>query len=80
MVLGKHKMGIEICVCFLNILHFNCMKQIPVIRAFGILKRAAAEVNVENGLDITKSKAIVDAATEVHELVRLVCCLIGCSY
>ncbi len=41
------------------------MAQIPVIRAFGILKRAAAEVNVENGLDITKSKAIVDAATEV---------------
>ncbi len=40
----------------------------PLIRAFGILKRAAASVNMELGaLDATLGKAIVDAATEVMD-------------
>jgi fumarate hydratase class II len=40
----------------------------PLIRAFGILKRAAASVNMELGvLDAALGKAIVDAATEVMD-------------
>ncbi|XP_075452955.1 fumarate hydratase, mitochondrial [Ascaphus truei] len=38
---------------------------IPVIRAFGILKRAAAEVNQDYGLDPKVAKAIIEAAAEV---------------
>uniref|UniRef100_F6UAN3 Fumarate hydratase, mitochondrial n=3 Tax=Ornithorhynchus anatinus TaxID=9258 RepID=F6UAN3_ORNAN len=38
---------------------------IPVIRAFGILKRAAAEVNQDYGLDPKIAGAIVKAADEV---------------
>ena len=40
--------------------------QLPVIRAFGYLKRACAEVNKEHyGLDQKIADAIVQAATEV---------------
>ncbi|KAF2975493.1 hypothetical protein EK904_012279 [Melospiza melodia maxima] len=40
---------------------------VQVIRAFGILKRAAAEVNQDYGLDPKIAKAIVQAANEVAE-------------
>lgn len=40
---------------------------IPVIKAFGILKRAAAEVNQEYGLDPKIASAIMKAADEVAE-------------
>jgi fumarate hydratase class II len=40
---------------------------IPVIRAFGILKKAAATANLNYGLDEKKAKAIIQAATEVSE-------------
>ena len=41
--------------------------QLPVIRAFGYLKRACAEVNAEYyGLDKKIAEAIVKAATEVR--------------
>jgi fumarate hydratase class II len=39
---------------------------VPIIHAFGYLKRAAAEVNVEFGLDPGKAKAIIEAADEVQ--------------
>jgi fumarate hydratase class II len=35
---------------------------IPVIRAFGILKKAAATANLNYGLDEKKAKAIIQAA------------------
>ncbi len=38
---------------------------IPIIRAFGVLKKCAALVNVNYGLDVEKSKAIIKAADEV---------------
>jgi fumarate hydratase class II len=38
---------------------------IPVVHAFGVLKQAAAMVNVEYGLDKKVSEAIVEAAGEV---------------
>lgn len=41
------------------------MSQVQVIRAFGILKRAAAEVNKDYGLDPKIANAIVKAANEV---------------
>ena len=42
--------------------------QLPVIHAFGYLKRACAEVNKEHyGLDSRVADAIVAAATEVYE-------------
>lgn len=37
----------------------------PVIKAFGVLKKAAAEVNKEYGLDAKISDAISKAADEV---------------
>ena len=37
----------------------------PVIKAFGVLKKAAAEVNVEFGLDPVLAEAISKAADEV---------------
>ncbi|KAM8819347.1 fumarate hydratase, mitochondrial [Rhynchonycteris naso] len=40
---------------------------IPVIKAFGILKRAAAEVNQDYGLDPKIANAIMKAADEVAE-------------
>ena len=40
---------------------------IPVIRAFGILKKAAAKANKEFGLDHKKAGAIMQAADEVKE-------------
>ena len=43
-----------------------CCCQVPIIHAFGYLKRAAAEVNVEFGLDQGKAKAITEAADEVQ--------------
>jgi len=39
---------------------------LPIVHAFAVLKRAAAIVNVEFGLDATISKHIVAAAEEVH--------------
>lgn len=45
----------------------------PVIRAFGVLKRAAAQVNMEiNGLDKKIGEAIVKAATEAGPRAWLV--------
>jgi fumarate hydratase class II len=38
---------------------------IPVIKAFGILKKAAALANLQFGLDSAKADAIVKAADEV---------------
>ena len=38
---------------------------LPVIKAFGVLKKAAAEVNVEFGLDPVIAGAISQAADEV---------------
>ena len=38
---------------------------IPVIRAFGVLKKAAAMANLEFGLDDKIGKAIIKAADEV---------------
>lgn len=40
---------------------------LPVIRAFGILKKAAAEANKDYGLDDKKAKAIIQAASEVRD-------------
>ena len=40
---------------------------LPVIKAFGVLKKAAAEVNVEFGLDPVVAGAISQAADEVCE-------------
>ena len=42
------------------------IKQAPVIRAFGILKKAAAEVNKEFGLDENIANNIMKAADEVR--------------
>ncbi|KAG6700076.1 hypothetical protein I3842_08G093600 [Carya illinoinensis] len=39
----------------------------PIIRAFGILKKSAAKVNMEYGLDSSIAKAIMQAAQEVAE-------------
>lgn len=40
--------------------------QAPVIRAFGFLKKAAAEVNKEFGLDESVANNIMKAADEVR--------------
>ena len=40
---------------------------VPVIRAFGILKKAAAKANKEFGLDSKKADAIIQAADEVRQ-------------
>ncbi|KAG8063433.1 hypothetical protein GUJ93_ZPchr0003g18680 [Zizania palustris] len=40
---------------------------VPIIRAFGVLKKCAAKVNMEYGLDPTIGKAIIQAAQEVAE-------------
>ncbi|CDY51426.1 BnaA04g27030D [Brassica napus] len=37
----------------------------PIVRAFGVLKKCAAKVNMEYGLDPTIGKAIMQAAQEV---------------
>ncbi|KAJ0797190.1 putative fumarate hydratase [Helianthus annuus] len=39
----------------------------PIIRSFGILKKCAAKVNMEYGLDPSIGKAIMEAAQEVAE-------------
>ncbi|KAG5514196.1 hypothetical protein RHGRI_035555 [Rhododendron griersonianum] len=39
----------------------------PIVRAFGILKKCAAKVNMEYGLDPSIGKAIMQAAQEVAE-------------
>ncbi|XP_013407192.1 fumarate hydratase, mitochondrial-like [Lingula anatina] len=41
---------------------------IPIIRAYAILKKAAAVINMEYGLDPRASEAIVQAAEEVWYL------------
>lgn len=38
---------------------------IPVVRAFGHLKKAAALANISYGLDQKVAKAIIDASDEV---------------
>jgi len=40
---------------------------LPVVRAFGILKKAAATANKAYGLDEAKANAIIQAAQEVSE-------------
>lgn len=51
---------------YLTLLCIN--SQLPVIHAFGYLKRACAEVNKEHyGLDPRVADAIIAAATEVYE-------------
>ena len=40
---------------------------IPVVRAFGILKKVAAKVNKDFGLDPKIAEAIINAANEVEE-------------
>lgn len=40
---------------------------IPVVRAFGVLKKSAAIANANYGLDPKKSEAIIKAASEVAE-------------
>lgn len=49
-----------------NIFKLIHVSQVQVIRAFGILKRAAAEVNQDYGLDPKIANAIVKAADEVR--------------
>lgn len=49
-----------------NIFKLILVSQVQVIRAFGILKRAAAEVNQDYGLDPKIANAIVKAADEVR--------------
>ena len=44
--------------------------QAPVIRAFGILKKAAAEVNKEFGLDENIANNIMKAADEVSAILK----------
>lgn len=39
---------------------------VPLIKAFGVLKRAAAEVNMTYGMDKTVGEAIKNAADEVR--------------
>ena len=52
---------------------FFFIQKAPVIRAFGILKKAAAEVNKEFGLDENIANNIMKAADEVRcvDLKRL---------
>ena len=47
--------------------------QAPVIRAFGILKKAAAEVNKEFGLDENVANNIMKAADEVDKFSVSTC-------
>lgn len=42
---------------------------LPLIKAFAVLKRAAAEVNMTYGLDKTVGEAIQKAADEVRSLL-----------
>lgn len=50
-------------------LHFpHLYFQAPVIKAFGILKKAAAEVNMEFGLDKQVAEHISKACDEVYSL------------
>lgn len=43
--------------------------QLPVIRAFGVLKKAAAHVNKQFGLDAKLADAISEAADDVGFLI-----------
>lgn len=40
---------------------------VPVVRAFGILKKSAAIANLNYGLDPVKAEAIIQAADEVAQ-------------
>ena len=42
----------------------------PLIKAFGVLKKAAAQVNITYGLDEKIGKAIQDAADEVTSAIH----------
>lgn len=73
--LRAEEFGLEVDMCYKLLTcplgERNCVfkltlvSQVQVIRAFGILKRAAAEVNQDYGLDPKIAKAIVQAANEV---------------
>ena len=61
-----HTVNLEIIFYVNPIKKYDILLQVPIIRAFGILKRAAAEVNHEAGLlpdDVAES--IIKAASEV---------------
>lgn len=58
---------INIYVCVSDhVCEFVLLLQIQVIKAFGILKKAAAEVNKDYGLDPKIADAIMKAADEVY--------------
>lgn len=64
----SEKMPVSFCnKIFLSILHnmFFFRFQLPVIKAFGVLKKAAAEVNKDYGLDPKIADAISKACDEV---------------
>ena len=42
---------------------------LPLIKAFGVLKKAAAVVNIEYGMDPKIGKAIQDAADDVSDSI-----------
>lgn len=44
---------------------------VPLIKAFGVLKRAAAEVNMTYGMDKTVGEAVKAAADEVCDYSEL---------
>ncbi len=62
-------MPVRVCVWCVVVILLSAvvpLPQLPVIHAFGYLKRACAEVNKEHyGLDPTIADAIIQAATEV---------------
>lgn len=45
----------------------------PLIRAFGVLKKAAATVNMTYGLDSTVGEAIQRASDEVKIIICFLC-------
>lgn len=40
---------------------------LPVVRAFGVLKKCAAKANIDFGLEASKAQAIIQAADEVAQ-------------
>ena len=53
------------------LIRYVILIQIPVIRALGILKRCAAEVNQEFGLETTIANLIMQAADEVRTTLEV---------
>lgn len=72
---------VNFVISVLNQMSFNCtmfiriqyviLIQIPVIRALGILKRCAAEVNQEYGLETSIANLIMQAADEVRTILEV---------